>query len=104
MCGRMCAPANATGTCTAGTCTIASCNAGYADCDPAMDGCETDTQTDNLNCGGCGNTCPLNSTCMAGQCVCASGYSACGGTMSHPAACCDSTTQNCSDGGMCVMR
>jgi hypothetical protein len=47
----------ATRSCVGGACT-GTCVAGFADCngDKATDGCETDTQTDPRNCGGCGQS------------------------------------------------
>jgi hypothetical protein len=57
--------------CEAGECTFV-CGPGYADCngDPE-DGCESATDSDALNCGGCGNACELDhaqAACMAGEC------------------------------------
>ncbi len=70
MCGRACAPANATGTCTGGTCSVLMCNAGFGDCDAGAAGCETPLNT-LLDCGGCGVSCDLpqaTETCMSGTC------------------------------------
>ncbi len=71
-CGRTCAPAQATGVCTAGACGVGMCEAGFADCNtnPA-DGCEVSTATDARNCGACGTVCNLpggTSVCVAGAC------------------------------------
>ena len=63
MCGRVCAPMNASAaTCTAGQCGYKSCNLLFSSCDGRDDnGCETDTSSDVLNCGGCNVVCrPVN--------------------------------------------
>ena len=57
--------------CTTGSCAY-SCNAGYADCTTAS-GCETNLQTDDYNCGACGNSCwgrpnTWKGICNAGSC------------------------------------
>lgn len=45
-----------------------TCQAGTADCDNSeANGCETNVNTDNNNCGSCGNKC--NGFCDNGQCV-----------------------------------
>ena len=36
-------------------------------------------QTDNTNCGSCGNACPTGQTCATGRCACATGTSLCSG-------------------------
>jgi hypothetical protein len=36
--------------------------------------CPPDIQNDPANCGGCGNTCPANAICQAGQCSCREGF------------------------------
>lgn len=74
-CGNDCTATveNATATCSSGACGFSSCNSGYASCDgDATDGCETNTQTDEDNCGACGVACGTNETCTAGRCVCGS--------------------------------
>lgn len=69
-CGITCAtPTNATPACTASACGIASCNAGFGNCDGnAANGCETNTQTNRLHCGACGNVC-ASGVCSAGVCL-----------------------------------
>ncbi len=105
MCGRACAPANATGACASGVCAIARCNAGFADCngDPA-DGCEVNTLTSTANCGGCGNACSAaggTASCAAGACsiVCATGRANCNGNAAD--GCEVDTTASLSHCGMC---
>jgi hypothetical protein len=70
-CGRRCAPReHARATCAASTCAI-ECEEGFTDCDasPAT-GCEVHTDADVMNCGGCGNDCPLaGDACIRGTCV-----------------------------------
>jgi len=45
-------------TCRAGTCGL-SCESGFTDCNPDVDGCETNTGSDIYNCGSCGNNCGI---------------------------------------------
>ncbi|AKU93797.1 Tryptophan synthase alpha chain [Labilithrix luteola] len=70
---------NAQWFCQAGACKMV-CDAaiGMSDCnaDPT-DGCETNTQCDANNCGGCGIKCPAGVECRKGSCGCPSGLTAC---------------------------
>jgi hypothetical protein len=85
-CGFNCPPApNSVPVCVGSTCQI-QCNPGFADCDGQIPGgCETNTQIDSNNCGGCGVRCPraANSTplCTNGACqlVCNPGFLDCDG-------------------------
>jgi len=80
-CNNVCGQANGTRSCDAGVCKIA-CSVGYGNCDNVnSNGCETSTNTDVNNCGGCGTVCPAipNGTagCLVGVCgvaSCNSGY------------------------------
>jgi hypothetical protein len=71
-------------TCGNGICD-GPCSVGWSDCnnDKLTDGCEANTGTDAMNCGGCGLACSNNHmatlTCAAGTCngVCAAGYADC---------------------------
>ena len=81
-CGTVCAAsgANTTAVCASGQCALV-CNAGFADCDGNVaTGCETNTASDVLNCGACGNACPIpanaTATCANGQCgfTCNTGF------------------------------
>ncbi|MFO0725635.1 MAG: choice-of-anchor D domain-containing protein [Myxococcota bacterium] len=76
-CGHICNLANATSGCDgAGSCAVLSCNAPFDDCNGLpVDGCEVNTNTSLLNCGGCGVICDLahasescNGTCNFGAC------------------------------------
>jgi len=62
---------NATGRCVGGTCEIDDCLGSYADCTAAV-GCETDTQSSDQHCGGCGAACESvggTNTCSSGTCM-----------------------------------
>jgi hypothetical protein len=83
-CGNACVNLNGTTGCAAGIC-IPSCDPGFADCDgnPA-NGCETNTNVDMLNCGGCGVecVCPGGTVpCVGGRCAagCDPGFGDCDG-------------------------
>lgn len=50
-------------------CKVA-CAVNFGDCNlQAGDGCEATLQSDNANCGKCGNACAANAKCTNGQCV-----------------------------------
>jgi len=68
-CGYICpSRANAQATCSSGTCSY-TCNSGYGNCDNNwVNGCEINLNTNQNNCGSCGNICP-SGTCQNGQCV-----------------------------------
>jgi len=79
-CGTVCALANAASTCPGETCTLGACNAGWGNCDGnAANGCETNTNTSNANCGGCGTVCSGLTLCSNGMCVssCTAGTADC---------------------------
>ena len=86
-CGVMCSANHvSTPACSAGSCNGA-CDAGFASCDGNMqaNGCETSTNADPSNCGGCGQICSNNHiaspTCAAGACngACDAGFADCDG-------------------------
>ena len=64
-----CVVANGRGTLRNGACTIASCNPGFADCDGVpQDGCESNTNSDQSNCGRCAQVCRESEVCLQGVC------------------------------------
>ncbi|MEM1414757.1 MAG: MXAN_6577-like cysteine-rich protein, partial [Myxococcota bacterium] len=69
-CGNVCDAPNATDSCVDGACGIATCDLGFGDCDRvAATGCETDLDTDDVNCGACGTVCTLTEECTDGVCT-----------------------------------
>ncbi len=83
-CGTACPPrANATASCSGGACGFA-CGAGWGDCDSsASNGCETNTLSNDSNCGACGRACGPGDNCRAGSClpiICPGGTFRCAGT------------------------
>ncbi len=86
-CGTVCPSLNGVASCVAGKCQIA-CNTGFADCDAAIPGCETNTLTSLANCGGCNLGCSpahATGTCSNGTCgvaTCQAGWSNCNGLAS----------------------
>ena len=80
----------ATASCSASACHAATCNSGYADCNGTYsDGCEANTTSDVMHCGGC-SACVISNniataSCSASAChaaTCNSGYADCNGTYS----------------------
>jgi hypothetical protein len=70
-CGNVCSFANATAACVSGVCALVSCSPGFNNCDGSpANGCETDTSTDNNNCGTCGAVCTPGTRCANSVCVC----------------------------------
>ena len=77
-CGRSCNGANSVQACQGAACVIMSCSPGFSDCDKTpANGCEVSVAGDIMNCGGCGNACPVpvnaaascaNAQCGVGQC------------------------------------
>ncbi len=106
MCGRACAFANASASCTAGACALDTCNAGFADCDmSATNGCEVTLATSATNCGACGRACAFPNaaaSCAAGACVmgaCNAGFADC--DMSPSNGCEVALATNTSNCGRC---
>jgi hypothetical protein len=79
-CGAKCpAPSNnASFVCSGSECKMV-CDPLSADCNGSVaDGCETATESDPANCGGCGVSCKEGVICWRGACGCPNGYTACG--------------------------
>ncbi|HEY0880807.1 MAG TPA: hypothetical protein VGD87_04710, partial [Archangium sp.] len=79
-CGNVCNLPNASSACTTGMCTVAMCNTGFENCNGMNpDGCEVNTRTDPMHCGGCNQACSRNNStasCVNSMCqfVCAAGF------------------------------
>lgn len=68
-CGAACSVPNATARCFSSRCAVGTCETGRADCDGEADGgCEVDTRTSALHCGGCNQPCTADQMCVVGQC------------------------------------
>lgn len=66
-CGVTCNVPRATSRCAGGNCQIAQCQGGWGDCDRnALNGCETNFDKDDYNCGRCGKSCVF--VCVSGSC------------------------------------
>jgi hypothetical protein len=85
-----CGLANADAGCDDAACSLLACNDGWTDCDlnPA-NGCESDINSDPLNCGACNAPCTtlpnMTATCVGGTCsapACVIGYQDCNLDMS----------------------
>ncbi len=88
-CSTICSVLNGVPKCNNGVCEIDRCNTPYKDCKNGYaDGCETNTNTDVNNCGGCNKKCSApnaTSKCVNGFCVidkCDSGFKDCDGVYS----------------------
>ncbi len=81
-CATECLNVNSLNTCTSGSC-VPACSGMFASCDGnGANGCETDTGSDEMNCGGCGIQCQAvngSNTCVLGICIpsCANGFGDC---------------------------
>jgi hypothetical protein len=96
--------------CDGARCLYAGCKAGWTNCStaaPDTDGCDTNTESDPANCGGCGVVCDGThtasgkATCVEGKCqytACASGFADCSTSGSNPVGC---ETQIASDAANC---
>lgn len=75
-CANDCNVAHASSTCRNGACVGSKCDAGYGDCNGDLstgergNGCEVNTNTSALNCGGCNVACDADEQCTAGDCSC----------------------------------
>jgi hypothetical protein len=70
-CGVVCSLANSSAYCLNSTCGVAACNSGFGNCDGnSGNGCETNLQSDNNNCGSCGHVCGASTPfCSGGSCI-----------------------------------
>jgi hypothetical protein len=95
---------NAAPTCVNGACKLL-CAAGHVDCDGNYDnGCEAAPDSDPMNCGACGQQCPVamnaSATCAAATCgvKCLQGFDDCDG---KPLNGCETATTTISNCGEC---
>lgn len=106
-CGTVCSQGQ---TCVAGQCFTPpqQCISGRAHCSGNLaDYCEVDTNTDDANCGNCGNACSNAQTCLAGTCTatCPAGQSLCSGgcvDLQNDSQSCGTCGTVCSGGSTCV--
>ncbi len=69
-CGNRCTLSNGTPGCSNGACAILSCTKPYASCDGKFaSGCGVNLNTDDKNCGKCGNACSTGQACKDGVCT-----------------------------------
>lgn len=86
-CNNACEFPNAQPTCNNGSCELLNCLTGWRDCNGQEgDGCEIHSDSDEENCGDCGNQCQFDhaqAQCLGGICVmgaCGDGYADCNGS------------------------
>jgi hypothetical protein len=99
---------NATPKCSSSVCGY-DCGSGYLDCDNStINGCESNSYSDPINCGACGKVCgtqnTLSSVCAGGSCAlfCATGYGNCDKDASNGCELAVNTLSNCGTcGGVC---
>ena len=70
-CGTPCSYPNAITSCASGSCLFQSCSFPFKDCNSniGLDGCETNSNVDQANCGNCGNICVGGEQCISGSCI-----------------------------------
>ncbi len=79
---------------------VSACSAPYQNCGVSC----ANVQSDFTNCGRCGNACPAEQICQAGQCACAAGGLACGTTCVYSGNCaCPDPNTVCGDSCVDVM-
>jgi hypothetical protein len=106
-CGTVCpAVANGVPACAFGMCSVGSCSGDYLDCDGIFtNGCETDTTTDEANCGACGTACSADNGvgfCNVGSCAldtCNTGFADCDGEYYNGCEIDTTTPENCGSCG-----
>ncbi len=68
-CKKACNFANGMGACLAGQCGLSMCNQGFTMCGQNPNATCVNLQSDAMNCGKCGNVCPVNlPACVFGAC------------------------------------
>ena len=106
-CGNQCDSTNGTPVCSGSTCDIA-CNPGFGNCDGDPDnGCETNTNTNQNNCGTCGTMCQNpggTTTCSGGNCmpVCTGSNLDCDGDVNN--GCETDTNTDINNCGACAVQ
>ncbi len=77
-CGMACTFTRGMGLCATGACVVTACDADFQDCDNnGANGCESNPNTDAMNCGRCGAPCAGGMTCSGGVCACPTGQIVC---------------------------
>ncbi|HTQ04098.1 MAG TPA: hypothetical protein VMI54_09580 [Polyangiaceae bacterium] len=103
-CGHQCDLPNADSLCVGGQCQIDKCRGAFDRCSTDQgDGCQTNTDNDVSNCGGCGIECAaVNGTpsCVSGNCQidCAADFGDCDGDPSNG---CEASTKDVDNCGSC---
>jgi hypothetical protein len=108
-CNMKCTVMNGVGSCANNACGIGMCNAGFGNCDNnLMNGCETNTSGDPLNCGMCGTKCTYANgvgACVASMCalaMCNNGFSNCDNNLAN--GCEAATASDPNNCGGCNMK
>ena len=100
-CGACGAACESPFSCNSGSCEAAACAVGHAECDGnTADACETDTESDPQNCGGCGQDCGAD-LCSGGHCTqmeCQAGTADCD---AKPENGCETNLATAANCGMC---
>ena len=103
-CGTVCDLGHAKSSCTGGACQIDECVEPWVRCNTDnADGCEVNTSTDVVNCGGCGMVCPDlhgKPTCVSAKCVidCNADFGDCDG---DPRTGCEASITDVNNCGAC---
>ncbi|TAK19152.1 MAG: hypothetical protein EPO40_35125 [Myxococcaceae bacterium] len=105
-CGMACTFTHGMGVCATSACVVTSCEPGFQDCDGnGANGCESNPNSDTMNCGRCGNVCAGGMTCTAGVCACPAGQMVCGMTCTNTQSDrlnCGACNLACPSGQVCV--
>ncbi len=105
-CTTACTFTHGMGACAASACVVTACDMGYQDCDhDGANGCESNPNTDVMNCGRCGMACTGGMACTAGVCGCPAGQGMCHGacvSLQSDALNCGMCNLACPSGQFCV--